>query len=48
MENRSIVVRYQRRFSAHVDKVVDGDVGQRVGRAFGMSNVFAIGAECMA
>jgi hypothetical protein len=48
MQNRSIVVRYQRCFFAHLDEIVGGGVGEPVGRAFGMSNGFAIGAECMA
>jgi hypothetical protein len=42
------VVRYQRRFSAHLDEVVEGEIGEPVGLAFEMSNMFAIGAECMA
>jgi hypothetical protein len=42
------VERYQRCFFAHLDEVVEGEIGEAVGRAFGMSNVFAIGAECMA
>jgi hypothetical protein len=43
-----IVVRYQRRFAAHLDEVVDCEVGERFGREFQMLNVIAIGAGPMA
>jgi hypothetical protein len=42
------VVHYQRRFDAHLDEIVGGEIGERVGCELQMSNVIAIRARHMA
>jgi len=41
MQNRSIVVHYQRRFAAHLDKAVDGKVCERFGVLFSPNEISA-------
>jgi hypothetical protein len=41
-------VHYQRRFVAHLDEVVDGEVGERFGGECRKSNMIASGAALMA
>jgi hypothetical protein len=42
MQNRSIVVRYQRHFAAQLDEVVDGEVAERIIASIRCSSRFRI------